>query len=221
MQKSTRVLKKIHTIRDLRSEVYKILRTAITNGVIEPGTRLKEADLVEELAVSRTPIREALNQLSKEGLVNIIPRKGAFVKRWTKQEALEVLILREALEGLAGRLAAGKMSNRDIDALEALMADYENGSLEYVEVDKRFHEGIVNACGMERLKELIGNLYDSLQMRKILALSFNNEERIMESIEEHRSIISALRAGDEDEVEKAIKDNFQKTRAIVEQLAEE
>jgi DNA-binding GntR family transcriptional regulator len=171
--------------------------------------------------VSRTPIREALNQLSKEGLVKIIPRKGAFVVRWTKQEALEVLILREALEGLAGRLATAKMSDEDIDALEALMTDYENGSLEYVEADRRFHEGIVNACGMERLKELIGNLYDSLQMGKVLALSFTNEERISESMAEHRNIISALRVGDEDEVEKAIKDNFQKTRAIVEQLVEE
>jgi DNA-binding GntR family transcriptional regulator len=221
MQKRPPALKKIHTIRDLRGEVYKILRTAITNGVIEPGTRLKEVDLGEELAVSRTPIREALNQLSKEGLVKIIPRKGAFVVRWTKQEALEVLILREALEGLAGRLATAKMSDEDIDALEALMTDYENGSLEYVEADRRFHEGIVNACGMERLKELIGNLYDSLQMGKVLALSFTNEERISESMAEHRNIISALRVGDEDEVEKAIKDNFQKTRAIVEQLVEE
>jgi DNA-binding GntR family transcriptional regulator len=221
MQKRPRVLKKIHTTRDLKSEVYKILRTAITGGALEPGTRLKEADLVDELAVSRTPIREALNQLSKEGLVKIIPRKGAFVTRWTKQEALEVLILREALEGLAGRLAACKMSNRAIDALEALMADYENGSRDYVEADKLFHEGIVKACGMERLKELIGNLYDSLQMGKILALSFNSEERITESMAEHRNIISALRSGKEDEVEKAIKDNFQKTRAIVEQLAED
>ena len=58
------------------------------------------------------------------------------------------------------------------------MKAYENGSLEYVEADKRFHEDIVNACGMERLKELIWNLYDSLQMRKILALSFNDAERI-------------------------------------------
>jgi DNA-binding GntR family transcriptional regulator len=221
MQEKPLVLKKIHTIRDLRGEVYKILRKAITSGAIEPGTQLKEADLAEEMAVSRTPIREALNQLSKEGLVKIIPRKGAFITRWTKQEALEVLILREDLEGLAGRLAAAKMSRGDIDGLEALMTDYENGSLEYVEADKRFHEAIVDACGMERLKELIWNLYDSLQMRKILALSFNNEERIAESMEEHRRIISALRAGDENEVERATKNNFQKTRAIVEQMAEE
>lgn len=215
MQKNPRVLKKIHTIRDLRGEVYKILRNSITSGELEPGMRLKETELVEELAVSRTPIREALNQLSKEGLVEIIPRKGAYVKRWGKDEALEVLILRETLEGLAGRLATSKMTDKDIDGLESLMTAYEKGSLEYVEADKRFHEEIVNVCGMERLKELIWNLYDSLQMRKILALSFHDEERIRESIEEHRRIIQALRARDENLVEQAIKDNFQKTRLVV------
>jgi DNA-binding GntR family transcriptional regulator len=218
MQKRPRVLKRIHTIRDLRGEVYKILRNGITSGELQPGARLKENDLVDELAVSRTPIREALNQLSKEGLVEIIPRKGTFVKRWTKHEALEVLFLREALEGLAGKLAASKMTGEDINELESFMADYERGSLEYVEADKRFHEAIVNACGMERLKELIRNLYDSLQMKKILGLSFDDEERIRESMEEHRRIIQALRTRDEDGVEQAIKDNFRKTRFVVERI---
>jgi len=220
MQKNPRVLKRIRTVRDLRGEVYKIIRSAITSGKLAPGTRLKETDLVEELAVSRTPIREALNQLSKEGLVEIIPRRGAFVKRWTKKEALEVLFLREALEGLAGKLAVKRMTDKEIAGLEGIMAEYENGSLDYVEADKRFHEAIVNACGMERLKELIWNLYDSLQMRKILALSFHDEERIRESKKEHSSIIRAFRAKDEEAVERAIKDNFQKTRAIVEQINE-
>lgn len=218
MQKRTRILKKIKTIRDLKGEVYKILRNGIISGKLEPGARLKENDLVEELAVSRTPIREALNQLSKEGLVEIIPRRGAFVKRWTRQEALEVLFLREALEALAGRLAASKMTGEDIDGLEAVMADYENGSLQYAEADRLFHEGIVKACGMERLKELIWNLYDSLQMTKILALSFKDHKRIEESIAEHRSIISALRGRDEDGVEQAIKHNFRKTRSVVERI---
>jgi DNA-binding GntR family transcriptional regulator len=180
--------------------------------------RLKETELAQELAVSRTPIREALSQLSKEGLVEIIPRRGAFVKRWTKQEALEVLVLREALEGLAGKLASARITNEEIDVLETLTAEYEIGSLEYAEADKRFHEGIVNACGMERLKELIWNLYDSLQMRKILAFSFHDKERIRESVEEHRRIIQALRERDEDAVERAIKDNFRKTRSVVERI---
>ena len=218
MQKKPFTLEKIHTTRDLRGKVYKILRRGITSGKLEPGARLKEADLVEQLAVSRTPIREALNQLSREGLVEIIPRRGAFVKSWGKQEALEVLLLREVLEGLAGRLATATMTDRDIDSLEALMRDYEKGKLEYSEADRLFHEAIVDACGMERLKELIHNLYDSLQMRKILALSFNDKKRIKQSLAEHRQIIKALRDRDEDAVETAIRNNFKKTRTVVEQI---
>ena len=218
MVQHPQVIRKIRTVRDLRGEVYKILREGITTGGLEPGRQLKENDLVAELDVSRTPIREALNQLSKEGLVEIIPRRGAFVRRWTKAEALEILLIREALEGLAGRLAAPKMTPEAIDALEALMSDYKKGRLEYVEADKRFHEGIVNACGMDRLKELIGNLYDSLQMRKILGLSFHDEERIRQSIAEHLRITEALRKGDEDEVEQTVRDHFRKTRFIVERI---
>jgi len=110
------------------------------------------------------------------------------------------------------------MTAEAIDALEKLMSDYEKGRLEYVEADKRFHEGIINACGMDRLKELIWNLYDSLQMRKILGLSFNDEERIRQSIAEHLRITSALRSGDEDRVEQTVRDHFRKTRFIVEQI---
>ncbi len=218
MQKGSGVLQKIHTIRDLKGEVYKILRQGITSGALKPGARLKENDLVEELAVSRTPIREALNQLSREDLVEIIPRRGAFVKRWTQQEALEVLFLRKTLEALAGRLATPRMSGADIDALEKLMADYEKGVLLYVDADKRFHEGIVDACGMQRLKHLIRNLHDSLQMQKILALSFKSKKRIRESMAEHQRIISALRDRDENAVEEAIKKHFESTRDMVERM---
>lgn len=216
MKQPLRAMKKIRTVRNLRDEVYKILYHSITTGVFTPGTQLKEVDLVDELDVSRTPIREALNQLSKEGLVEIIPRKGAFVRRWTKEEALEILFLREALESLAGRLATSRMTDEEIDALETLMVEYEKGRLKYVEADKKFHEGIVNTCGLERLKELIGNLYDRFQMSNVLALSFSDRERVKASIKEHRRIIKALRARDESQVEQAMKDNFRKTRAIVE-----
>lgn len=218
MRQLLRTMKKIRTVRNLRDEVYKTLYRSITTGVFAPGTQLKEVDLVEELDVSRTPIREAFNQLSKEGLVEIIPHKGAFVRRWTKGEALEILFLREALESLAGRLATSRMTDGEIEMLEGLMADYENGRLKYVEADKKFHEGIVSACGLERLKELISNLYDRFQMSNILGLSFSDRERIKESIKEHRRIIAALRARDENQVEQAMKDNFRKTREIVEGL---
>lgn len=218
MRQLPQAIKKIKTVRNLKGAVYKMLREGITTGVLKPGRQLKENDLVAELDVSRTPIREALNQLSKEGLVEIIPRKGAFVRRWSKKEALEILLIREALEGLAGRLACSRMTPEAIDALEKLMSDYEKDRLGYVEADKRFHEGIINACSMDRLKEMILNIYDSLQIRKILALSFEDEERIRQSIAEHLRIVSALRTGNGERVEQAMRDHFQQTRSIVEQI---
>jgi len=205
-------MKKIRTVKDLKGEVYKILRQAIADGTLAPGARLKETELVETLDVSRTPIREALNQLSKDGFVEIIPRKGTFVKLWTLEEALEILLLREVLEGLAARLATPRLSEDEVDRLAGYLDDYEGGGLEYVEADRRFHQEIVQACGMKRLVELIQTLSLSFQVRTALTASFNSPERIRESIAEHRRIIEAIRTRDEDLVERVTRENFRRTR---------
>ncbi len=105
-------MKRIPTVKNIKLEVYKIIREGIVKSEIPRGAQLKESDLVKKLGVSRTPIREALNQLSKEGIIEIYPRKGAFVKRWTKEEVIEILLIRYVLEGLAVRLAT-----RNLDAI--------------------------------------------------------------------------------------------------------
>jgi DNA-binding GntR family transcriptional regulator len=205
-------MRKIRTVKDLKGEVYKILRQAIADGTLVPGERLKETELEKTLDVSRTPIREALNQLSKDGFVEIIPRKGTFVKLWTLEEALEILLLREVLEGLAARLATSRLKEEEVDALAGYLDDYERGEMEYIESDRRFHEDIVRACGMNRLIELIQTLSLSFQVRTALAASFNSPERIRDSITEHRRIVEALRARDEDLVERFTRENFCRTR---------
>lgn len=211
-------MKKIQTVRDLKGEVYKILRTGIVNGDLAPGTRLKETDLVRDLAVSRTPIREALNQLSKEGLVEIIPRKGTFVKQWNKDEALEILLIREALESLAARLATARMGEEQLTRLEGYMDSYGRGELGYTEADRMFHNEIVQACGMGRLVDMIQNLYDTLRMNKILGVSFESPDRIRESLVEHKNIIRALRERNGEEVERLMKLNFQHTRGFLDKV---
>ena len=208
-------MRKIETVRDLRGEAYKILRQAIADGTLPPGQRLKETDLARDLSVSRTPIREALQQLSKEGFVVITPRQGAYVRRWTREEALEILLIREVLEGLAARLAASSMSSQDIERLARHIEDFESGRIDYAESDRRFHEDILRACGMKRLIGLIRNLYDGIQMFKVLNTSFQSPERIRQSIEEHRSIIRAFRAKDPDLVEQAMRNNFRHTRGFI------
>ena len=208
-------MKKIETVRDLKGEVYKILRKGIASGDLAPGTRLKEADLVRDLAVSRTPIREALNQLSKEGLIEIIPRRGAFVKQWNKEEALEILLIREALESLAAKLATDRITGEQLDRLSGYMKKYEQGELDYTEADRMFHSDIVQACGMARLIDMIKNLYDTLRMNKILAGSFESKERIRDSMDEHLRIVEAMRAREGNRVEMLMRENFRHTRSFL------
>jgi DNA-binding GntR family transcriptional regulator len=206
-------VKRIKTVKNLRNEVYNVLRAGIADGSLPPGTQLKESDLVRELGVSRTPIREALNQLSKEGLIDFITGRGAFVKRWTKEETFEILFIREALEGLAARLAAERFTEDDLDRLTEYMDDYRAGRIDYAQADKLFHEHIINASGMERLIGMIRNLYDGLQMTNMLRIIFMLPGRVDESLAEHVGLIEAFRAGDADQAERLAREHLRQTRS--------
>jgi DNA-binding GntR family transcriptional regulator len=205
-------LKRIKTVRDLKAEAYKSLKEAIVSRRLPPGSQLKESDLVEKLGVSRTPIREALNQLSKDGIVEIYPRKGAFVKNCSKEEVVEILILREVMEGLAARLATNHLSEESIRKLECFFAQYKDGSIDYAQADELFHSMIIQACGSTRLVGLINNLKDSLQMLDMRAVSFRFPERITESLAEHMEIIVAFRKRNEILAETLTRKNFQQSR---------
>ena len=205
-------MKRIKTVRDLKGEVYKIIKERIVRRKLLPGTQLKESDLVKGLGVSRTPIREALNQLSKEGIIEIFPRKGAFVKNCTKEEVIEILILREVLEGVAARLATLQMSDGIVSKLESFFKDYRKGSMDYAEADERFHTEIIEASGSRRLIGLVSNLKDSLQMLDMRAVSFRYPERIKSSLAEHRKIIEAFKERDVALAETLTREHFQHTQ---------
>ena len=209
-------MRKIKTVRDLRGEVYKMIREGITGLKLLAGAPLRELDLAQKLGVSRTPIREALNQLSKEGIVEIYPRKGAFVKRWTKEEVIEILILREVLEGLAARLATKKLEEESIQRLKGYFAGYKGNSIEYARLDEKFHGEVIQASGSARLIDLTNNLKDSLQMLNMRTVSFRFVRRIKESRTEHMKIIKAFEARDEALAEKLTREHFQRTRSYYE-----
>jgi DNA-binding GntR family transcriptional regulator len=209
-------MRKIKTVRDLRGEVYKMIREGITSLKLLAGAPLKELDLAQKLGVSRTPIREALNQLSKEGIVEIYPRKGAFVKRWTKEEVIEILILREVLEGLAARLATRKLEEESIQRLKGYFDGYKGNFIEYARLDEKFHGEVIQASGSARLIDLTNNLKDSLQMLNMRTVSFRFVRRIKESRTEHMKIIKAFEARDEALAEKLTREHFQRTRSYYE-----
>ena len=213
-------MRRIKTVRDLKSEVHKIIKEGILSREFLPGTQLKESDLVRKLGVSRTPIREALNQLSKEGIIEIFPRKGAFVKNCTKEEVIEILILREVLEGVAARLATSLINEEFIRKLEVVFEEYRKGSIDYAEADETFHSEIIQAPGSARLLSLVNNLKDSLQMLDMRAASFRYPERIKESLAEHLGIIKAFRAKDAALAERLTREHFQHTRVYYEKHLE-
>jgi DNA-binding GntR family transcriptional regulator len=152
------------------------------------------------------------NQLSKEGIVEIYPRKGAFVKNCSKEEVIEILILREVLEGLAARLATKQLSEDSIRKLEYCFEQYKRGSIDYPQADELFHSMIIQACGNGRLVGLINNLKDSLQMLDMRTVSFRFPERIKVSLVEHMEIIKAFREEDEALAETLTRRNFQNSR---------
>jgi DNA-binding GntR family transcriptional regulator len=210
-------MRRIKTVRDLKSEVYKIIKEGIRHREFLPGMQLKESDLVEKLGVSRTPIREALNQLSKEGIIEIFPRRGAFVKNCSKEEVIEILILREVLEGVAARLATSRMNDERIRKLEGFFKEYQEGLIDYGQADEKFHSEIIQASGSARLLELVNNLKDNLQMLDMRAVSFRYPERVRKSMEEHLRIIETFRKKDAVLAEGLTREHFQHTLIYYEQ----
>jgi DNA-binding GntR family transcriptional regulator len=210
-------MRRIKTVRDLKSEVYKIIKEGIRHREFLPGMQLKESDLVEKLGVSRTPIREALNQLSKEGIIEIFPRRGAFVKNCSKEEVIEILILREVLEGVAARLATSRMNDERIRKLEEFFKEHQEGLIDYGQADEKFHSEIIQASGSARLLELVNNLKDNLQMLDMRAVSFRYPERVRKSMEEHLRIIETFRKKDAVLAEGLTREHFQHTLIYYEQ----
>src|SRR5512139_3162319 len=109
----------------LGSRAYQELRRIILEGQVGPGKKLNEGELAKALGISRTPIREAINRLEKEGLVEIFPQRGAFVVQFTEEDVYELFLIRENLEGLAARLATGKITPASLAKLESCLEGFK------------------------------------------------------------------------------------------------
>ena len=123
---------KINEYLPLRDIVFQTLRNAIITGELQPGERLMETQLAEKLGVSRTPIREAIRKLELEGLVIMVPRKGAQVAQFTEKDIQDVLEVRAALESLAAKLACKRMDDRSFLKLQLAIAEYNSGFLSLI-----------------------------------------------------------------------------------------
>ena len=193
----------------LRDVVFNTLRKAILKGELKPGERLMEIALADKLGVSRTPIREAMRKLELEGLVVMVPRKGAQVANITEKDLNDVLEVRIALENMAIEKACARMTKEDIEELESAAKDFQkiiaSGSLvEMAEADEEFHEKIYRASGNARLMQVLSNLREQIYRYRIEYLK--DEDTRQQLVQEHAMMTRAIRERD---VEKAQELSFE------------
>jgi len=208
----------------LRDVVFNTLRQAILTGELKPGERLMEIHLADQLGVSRTPIREAIRKLELEGLVTMIPRRGAEVAQITEKSMNDVLEVRRAVDALCVELACERITKEELERLgeaceefaaEAMKKDKDVKIL--AQKDVALHDIIVQATGNQRLIQLVNTLSEQMYRYRFEYLKdFSQHEKL---VEEHRVIFESIVKKDRETAQEAAKlhiDNQKK--AIIRQI---
>ena len=189
----------------LRGRVFHRLREDILSGKYKEGDELKEVAIGEELGVSRTPVREAFRQLELEGLIQIIPNKGAYVTGITEKDVKDIYMIRSLLEGLCARWACEHITEAQMEQMEEniYLSKFhaQKGHLEQLaELDNQFHEILYEACNSKMLEHQLRDFHEYvLRVRK---KTLSNVNRGPKSNEEHEQIMEAIKANDPDKAEK-------------------
>lgn len=189
----------------LSGKVFKRLEKLILNGKFKPGDTLNESKLSQEMGVSRTPIREALRQLEAEGLVKILPHKGAIIQGISKRDIEDIYTIRKFIEGLAVRWAIEKITEYEVEKLKELIELTEfytnrNDMYNLEKLDSKFHELIYEASKSNPLKHTLKNFHHYVQRARIS--SFRTPGRAKKALEEHKQILQAIIDRDADKAEQ-------------------
>lgn len=189
----------------LRGRVFHRLRDDILNGKYREFEELREAAIAEEMGVSRTPVREALRQLELEGLIQIIPNKGAYVTGITVKDVKDIYAIRSLLEGLCARWATENISKEQMEEMEEniYLSEFHAGkghAQQLTELDNRFHDILYGASNSKMLEHVLREFHEYvLRFRK---MTLSDDVRGAQSNEEHRKIMEAIRAHDAEEAER-------------------
>ena len=202
----------------LRDVVFQTFRQAILKGELKPGERLMEIQLAQKLGVSRTPVREAIRKLELEGLVLMIPRKGAEVAEITIKDLEDVLEVRGALEELAVRDACDHITEEQIQALKRAASDFkkalESGDLvKCAETDIAFHDIIYSATNNRRLLQILSNLREQMYRYRMEYLKDPSTHKVL--LEEHDAIRRALKKHDKVKAGNAIRVHIENQRRSI------
>ena len=202
--------------RSLRGRVFRHLREDILNGVYKDHEELREVTIGEELGVSRTPVREALRQLELEGLVTIIPNKGAYVTAITRKDVKDIYKIRSQLEGLCANWATKYITDAQIEELEEviLLSEFHlhkkgSGQIEQMsEMDGKFHKILYEASNSRIPSYANEILTEEFHLQLARTMSIEAPERAEKSIEEHREILEAIKAKDAAKAEQLANEHI-------------
>ena len=197
----------------LKDHTHDVLRDAILEMNIygtDTAPRLDERDLAKQLGVSRTPVREALVRLQQDGFVEIHPRKGVFVRRKSRDEVLDMIVVWAALESMAARLVTERASDQELASLRKLAlakaADESPAEISaYSEANLKFHQRILTLSQCKLIKETADGLF--LHMRAIRRRAMAEDNRSSHSSGEHKSIVEALEARDPDLASRRVREH--------------
>ena len=191
----------------LKDRAYQNIKFQIIRGNLRPGTRLLEEELAKAMSISRAPIREAFNKLEKEGFVTTIPRKGAAVSNVTTEIIEDIFEIRETLETLAVKKSLGKIFIDELEKVGDNFKEFINKSenaenrIQYLVLDKKFHDLLSQNCGNKKLIELLANLQEQIHWLRNISLK---RTTFSGSVREHLAIIEALKRNDEKLITKAL-----------------
>ena len=202
----------------LRDVVFNTLRQAILRGELKPGERLMEIQLANKLGVSRTPIREALRKLELEGLVNMVPRKGAEVADITEKSLRDVLEVRKALEELSVQLACEKITEEEIEELKRVAERFKDtlddqDVTKIAEADEAFHDVIYTATDNQKLILLLNNLREQMYRYRVEYLK--KEEAYPQLIAEHEELIDNISKRNKEEATRIMCEHIDNQVATV------
>ncbi|RFB76714.1 GntR family transcriptional regulator [Methylovirgula sp. 4M-Z18] len=200
--------------RSLHAELVERLRDMVIEGQLPPGARIHEGQVCAALGVSRTPLREALKYLASEGLIDLVPGRGAIVHKLSGKDVREMLDVLTALEVLGARLACRAGSDAGIAHIrhlhDEMMRFYrEQNRLEYYKLNQAIHSGIVALSG----NAYLANTHETIQLRLKRIRFIGNEERAKweGAVAEHEEMIRALEARDEAQLAAAVQRHLERT----------
>jgi DNA-binding GntR family transcriptional regulator len=208
----------LNDYKPLRDVIFDTLREAIIVGELKPGERLMEVQLAQKMGVSRTPVREAIRKLELEGLVEMLPRKGAHIADLSVKDIMDVLEVRATLDGLASSLSASRITDEEIKELKHVQSQFVN----YVEKenlqgsikkDVEFHDIIYRSSRNDKLIQISNNLREQIQRFRVIYIKDYSSTR--ELIKEHNEIIDAITTRDPEAAMRSAQTHIKKQEEAI------